>query len=281
MKAESTAWDDTSLKTIGIIAGNGTLPVRFAREAKKNGCKVYAVCHYKETDPALEEFVDDLQWVKIGELNKLINFLKSKKVSQAVMLGGVNRIRLFGIKPDLRGLSLIYRTRSAKDDVLMRAIADELNGEGIEIISSVIFLQESLVEERLLTKSKVSESEMDDIEVGANALKAIGSQDIGQLVVVKDGVIVAVEAIEGTDRAILRGGELGGPGTVVVKFAKPTQDMRFDVPTIGVTTIENMIKVKARVLALEAGRCILLDEDQVVKLANKHKIAIIGCPPLA
>ena len=162
----------------------------------------------------------------------------------------------------------------------MRGIAEELEKEGICVVPCTLYLSRCLAREGLYTKSAPTEEEWSDISVGIDAIRAMSSQDIGQLVVVREGVMVAVEAVEGTDRTIARGGELGGKGSVVVKFAKPTQDMRFDVPTIGERTIQSLVKAKARVLALEAGRCLVLDEEKVVAAANRAGIAIVGCAPL-
>ncbi len=266
---------------IGVIAGNGPFPMRFVQEAKANGRDVVAVCHIGETSEEIAQFVDTLHWIKVGELGKMISAFRSEGVREVAMAGGINRVNHFGdVKLDARGASLMLKLRSTKDDVIMRGIADELAREGIEVISCTTFLSDSLVREGVLTKSSPSADELEDIQVGVDAIAAMSAQDIGQTVVVRQGVIVAVEAVEGTDAAILRGGELGGKGSVVVKFAKPTQDMRFDVPTIGIKTIEVMRSSGARVLAVEAGRTLIMDEGEMVALANKCKIAIVGCAPL-
>ena len=268
-------------KKVGIIAGNGLFPFIFAEGAIKHGYQVIAVCHKNETDPNIEKLVAVCEWIKVGELGKIIATFKQHGVNEVAMAGGINRIRLFGgVKLDARGARLLARLRSTKDDILMRGVAEELAGEGIEVISCTRFMSDSMVEEGVLTKSKPTAEELQDIEVGASALKALSSQNIGQLVAVRDGVVVAVEAIEGSDATIDRVGELRCHGAVIVKFAKPTQDMRFDVPTVGPKTIERMIKAKARVLALETGRCVMVDKERLLKLANQNKIAVIGCKAL-
>lgn len=240
------------------------------------------MCHEGETDKAIEQIVDRAVWIKVGELGKIIDTFKSAGCKAAVMAGGINRVRLFGgVKLDLRGASLLMKLRSAKDDVIMRGIADELAGEGVPVLPCTIFMDQDMAPEGVLTRSGPTAEELDDIEVGRSALLALSSQDIGQLVVVREGVVVAVEAVEGTDAAIKRGGELGGKGTVVVKFAKSTQDMRFDVPTIGLKTIEALTASGARVLAVEAGRCLILDRDEVLDRAEKAGLSIIGCKPSA
>ncbi len=266
---------------IGVIAGNGSFPIHFAKEAARAGRDIVVVAHSGETTPELVQHVQFLRWIKVGELGTIIRTFQELGVREVAMAGGINRIRLFGgVKLDARGAQLLARLRSTKDDVIMRGIAEELEKEGIQIVPCTIFLNECLVRPGVYTKSEPSEEEWTDIQVGTDAIRAMSSQDIGQLVVVREGVVVAVEAVEGTDRTILRGGEFGGKGSVVVKFAKPTQDMRFDVPTVGERTVKTLIEAKARVLALESGRCLMLDEEKVVALANRHGISIVGCPSL-
>lgn len=268
-------------KHIGLIAGNSSYPLRFAEDAKRQGYAITAVCHRGETPEAIEAIADKVIWIKVGELGKIIRSFQEAGVQQAVMAGGINRIRLFGgVKLDARGVALLARLKSAKDDIIMRGIADELESEGIQIKPCTMFCPECLVSEGILTRSEPTAEEREDITIGIEAIKAMTGQHIGQVVVVREGVIVAVEAVEGTDRTILRGGELGGKGTVVVKCAKPDQDMRFDVPTVGLKTVETMISAKVRVLALEAGRSMIIDEEEVFALANKHKISIVGVPGL-
>lgn len=268
-------------ETLGLIAGSGSLPLNFISDAKKQGFKIAVICYEGDTLKDVADNADSSQWIKLGQLGKMIEFFKCNEVRRAVMIGGINRVRLFGgIKIDTRGALLLARIRSMKDDDVMRGVADELLNEGIEVVNSTIFLNNALVEEGVLTKSSPSAEENEDINIGVEVLKSLSAHHVGQVVVVREGVVVAVEATEGTDRTILRGGQLGGAGAVVVKFAKITQDMRFDVPTVGIKTIQSMIEAKAKVLALEAGRCLLLDRDEVVALANKNKISIIGCPPL-
>ena len=265
-------------QVIGLIAGNTSFPIRFARLARSHGRKIIAVCHHGETDPAIENDVDQATWIKVGELGTIIETFKNADCGAAVMAGGINRVRLFGgVKLDMRGAALLLKLRSAKDDVIMRGIADELAGEGIPVLPCTLFMEQDMAPAGVLTKSKPTKDELEDIDIGRAAIAAMSSQDIGQVVVVREGVVVAVEAVEGTDAAIRRGGELGGKGGVVVKFAKATQDMRFDVPTVGPKTIESLIAAKARVLAVEAGKCLILDRDEVLDRANRNGISIVGC----
>lgn len=272
---------DLQGEPIGLIAGNGAFPLLFTEAAHKQGHPVIAVCHRDETLPAIEAAADKVVWIKVGELGKIISVFKEAGIRRAAMAGGINRVRLFGgVKLDLRGAALLARLRSTKDDVIMRGIADELGREDIVVVSSVIFMEDYMAPEGVLTISRPLEEEQEDIAVGVAALQAISAQDIGQLVVVRDGVIVAVEAVEGSDAAIRRGGELAGKGTVVVKCAKATQDLRFDVPTVGVKTMESLIAARSRLLAVEAGRCLILERERVIELANANSICLMAFRPL-
>lgn len=266
---------------IGLIAGSGNFPLIFSSEAKSKGHEVIAVCHEGETSSEIEKIADKTYWIKLGQLGSLISVFKDNSVKYVALAGGISRVRHFGdVKLDLRGSALLLKLRSTKDDVIMRGIADELHSEGIEVVPCTIFLSSLITTDGVLTSKKPNSDEMNDIEVGIEAIKAMSSQDIGQLVVVREGVIVAVEAVEGSNEAIIRGGTLGGKGAVVIKCAKTSQDMRFDVPTIGLKTIEIMKQVKARVLAIESGRSIILDKNEVLKKANESDISIIGIEPL-
>lgn len=266
---------------LGLIAGYGPLPLEFCRSARERNHQVVVVAHRDETEVEIEKLADSVCWIKVGELGKLISTFVNNGVRQVALVGGIRRVRLFGnVKLDTRGAMLLTRLGSTKDDRIMRGVAAELASEGIQVIPSVMFMAESLAPLGVLTHSAPTTEEEEDIRIGVEAIKAMSGQDIGQLVVVREGVVVAVEAVEGSDKTILRGGELGGPGSVIVKFAKATQDMRFDVPTVGEQTIAIMQQVRARVLAIEAGRCLIVNREQVVRQANLAGMAIIGCPPL-
>jgi UDP-2,3-diacylglucosamine hydrolase len=268
-------------RRLGIIAGNSSFPSLFAAAARDAGYGVVAVCHTGETDPKIEQIADVVVWIKVGELGKIISTFKEFGAKEAAMAGGIDRIRVFGgVKLDARGMQLLARLRSTKDDIIMRGIADELESEGITVIECTRFMERHLAQEGVISTRQPTAEERTDIDVGISAVAAMSSQDIGQTVVVKDGVVVAVEAVEGTDRTIIRGGELGGPGTVVVKFAKTTQDLRFDVPTVGMKTLQTLVNAKAAVLAIEAERTLLLDKEDCVKYAAANGIAIVGCAPL-
>ncbi|MFM8540799.1 MAG: LpxI family protein [Nitrospira sp.] len=262
---------------IGVIAGNGRFPIIFADNVRRQGYAVSAVAHIGETDPELERHVDRIHWVKIGQLNKLIHAFKHDGVRQAVMLGGVRKTHVFTtVRPDFRILAMAGRLRALKDDAILRELAAELEREGIIIRESTFGLDGILVEERPLTQRRPSRKEWDEIRYGWEMAREIGRLDIGQCVVVKERVIVAVEAVEGTDQAIRRGGELAGAGAVVVKRCKPQQDLRFDLPAVGPRTIETMVAVKASALAVEAGKSVMLDRADLIRRADDAGIAVVG-----
>jgi len=262
---------------IGLIAGNGRFPIIFADNARKLGYHVSAVAHEGETEPELASHVDRIHWIKIGQLSKLIKAFKEDRVHQAVMLGGIKKTHVFTtVRPDFRTLAMATRLALWKDDDILREFAKELEQEGIAICESTFGLEGILVEEGSLTARTPTEKEWEDIRYGWDVAHDIGRLDIGQCVVIKDRVVVAVEAVEGTDGAIKRGGELAKEGAVVVKRSKPQQDLRFDLPAIGPRTIEVMASVKASVLAVEAGRTILLDREIMLDKARSARIAIVG-----
>jgi DUF1009 family protein len=271
----------TNGERIGLIAGNGRFPIIFADNAKRLGYHVSAVAHEGETEPELAGHVDRIHWIKIGQLSKLIKAFKEDKVRQAVMLGGIKKTHMFTtLRPDLRTLAMATRLALRKDDDILRELAKELEGEGIAICESTFGLEGILAEEGTLTTRAPSEKEWDDIRYGWDVAHDIGRLDIGQCVVIKDCVVVAVEAVEGTDGAIKRGGDLAKDGAVVVKRSKPQQDLRFDLPAVGPRTIEVMASVKASVLAIEAGRTVLLDREVVLAKARSARIAIVGITKL-
>ena len=271
----------TEGERIGLIAGNGRFPIIFADNARKLGYHVSAVAHEGETEPELADHVDRIHWIKIGQISKLIKAFKEDKVHQAVMLGGIKKTHVFTtVRPDFRTLAMATRLALWKDDDILREFAKELEREGIAICESTFGLEGILVEEGTLTSRAPSEKEWEDIRYGWEVAHDIGRLDIGQCVVIKDRVVVAVEAVEGTDGAIKRGGDLAKEGAVVVKRSKPQQDMRFDLPAVGPRTIEVMASVKASVLAIEAGRTILLDREIMLEKARSARIAIVGITAL-
>jgi len=262
---------------VGIIAGNGHFPLMFCEKAKANNCNTVVVAHHGETKKEIEAVSNTCTWVKLGQLGKLISTFKDNDVKVVVMAGGISRIKHFGnLKLDLKGVTFLAKIRSTKDDVVMRGIASELEKEGIRVVSCLSFFSKNVVSKGIFVGKKLSKQEKQDVEVAISAIKAISSEDIGQLVVVKEGVVVAVEAVEGTDATITRGGALAGEGSVVVKFAKTTQDLRFDIPTIGLNTIKTLNDSNVRVLAVQADKNLLLEPELIKAEAEKSGLSIIG-----
>jgi len=262
---------------IGLIAGNGRFPLIFAETARRQGVEVVAVAHRGETLPEIAAFVAELTWVRVGELGRIIRVFKRADVRRAVMAGGITKPRhLADLRPDLRGGAFLAKIRSLKDDVLLRGVAAELEREGIAVVESTLFLGALVPAAGTLTRAAPRAREWEDIRFGFRVAKDLGRWDIGQSVVVKGGAVLAVEGIEGTDAAIRRGGELGRGGVVVVKVSKPMQDLRFDVPAVGMTTIEVLREVGGRVLAVEAGRTVMLEREAVLAAADAAGIAVVG-----
>ena len=265
------------MRKLGVIAGNGKFPLIFAEQAKREGVSLVTVAHRGETSRDIEKVADGVTWVYVGELGKIIRTFQRAGVSEAVMVGGIKKARLFSnFRPDLRGAAFLARLRSGEDDRLLRGVADELEGEGIRILESTLFLSEIIPSEGALTRCQPTAEAQEDIRFGFAVAKEIGRLGIGQTVVVKKRIVLAVEAIEGTDAAVRRAGELVKGGFVVVKVSKPGQDLRFDVPAVGVETIRLLRALKGAALAVEAGRTILLEREELVREADKAKIAVVA-----
>lgn len=274
-----TAASAASLKIqkIGLIAGNGDFPIEFAKAAKQKGLAVVAVAHEGETLPELAQWTDKIFWIKVGQLGKLIKIFKEEGVHDVLMAGGIKKTRLFGgALPDLRGAALLARMIAKKDDSILRAVAEELESDGITVRESTLYLDSLLAPPGVLTKRKPTKDEWKDIFFGWETAKEIGRLDIGQTVVVKDLAVLAVEAIEGTDEAIRRGGRLCGEGAVVVKICKPQQDLRFDLPATGLRTIATMQEVKAACLAVEASKTIMIQKEALLREADAAGIAVVA-----
>lgn len=267
----------TETDKIGIIAGGGQFPLLFAKAAHSQGLKVYAAAHQGETDEALVDHVERLQWVKLGQLGKIISFLKQEGVKKTVFIGSITKTNIFrDVRPDLKGLGLWNKINIKQDDAILRAVADRLEKDGIEVVASTGYVPELLFPKGILTKNKPTKDQMVDIIYGWEIARSLGNLDIGQCVVVRNQTVLAVEAIEGTDATILRGGTLGKEKAVVVKLRKPKQDLRFDLPAIGMKTIDSMKEVKASVLAVEAEFALFFDRDAVIQAADNAGIVIVG-----
>ena len=265
------------MKKLGLIAGNGKFPLLFAAEAKRAGYTVIAVAHRGETEEQLGAIADALTWVYVGQLGKIIAVFKRAQVTEAVMAGGIRKVKLLShFRPDLRGVRFLARVKSREDDVLLRGIAEELASDGIRILESTLCLPEIICPEGVLTKSAPDEQQWEDVKVGFRIAKEIGRLGIGQTVVVKNQIVVAVEAVEGTDATIQRGGDLAKAGCVVVKVSKPQQDLRFDVPAVGIDTVARLHEVGAAVLALEAGKTLLLERENLLAQADAAGLAVVG-----
>ena len=269
------------MSRIGLIAGNGRFPFLALQGARSLGHDVTIVAVKEEAFPELESAARsagaDLHWVSLGHLGRCIKILKGAGISRAVMAGQVKHVKIFsGIIPDLTLLSVLTRLKSRNTDALISAVADVMRGEGIELLNSTAFLEPLLARPGVLTSRAPSPDETTDFEFGYRMADAIAGLDIGQTVVVKDQAVVAVEAMEGTDDVIARAGHLAGAGVRVVKVAKPNQDMRFDVPVIGMATIEAMSRAAATALSVDALRTLVLDGQQVFAAANAAGIAIVG-----
>ena len=271
------------MSRIGLIAGNGRFPFLVLQGARSLGHDVTVVAVKEEAFPELEaaagEAGADLHWVSLGHLGKCIKILKGAGVTRAVMAGQVKHVKIFsGIIPDLTLMSALTRLKARNTDALISAVADVMRDEGVELVDSTAFLEPLLAKEGVLTDRAPSEQEAEDFAFGYQMADAIAALDIGQTIAVKHKAVVAVEAMEGTDEVIGRAGYLAGPGVRIVKVAKPKQDMRFDVPVIGIATIQAMRTAGAVALSVDAGRTLVLDGDHVFVSANEAGIAIVGRP---
>lgn len=261
----------------GLIAGNGKFPFLVVEGARKQGVALAVVAIKEETDKRIEEIADALVWVGIGQLGKMISFFKKEGVRQAIMAGQVKHAQIFsGALPDLRMLKMLFGLKQRNTDSLIGAVAAELAKDGIELIDSTFFIQDQLAQEGVLTKRKPDSAEQGNIEYGLRIANEIARLDLGQTIVVRAKACVAIEAMEGTDACVKRAGELAKGKLTVVKVAKPNQDMRFDVPVVGVPTIRTMSEAGATCLCLTAGKTLIFDKEEMLALADEKKIAVVA-----
>lgn len=267
-----------NLKIIGLIAGNRQFPFLFARAARDQGYKVIAGAVLGDTSPFLYFFVDKFRYFKVGELKKLFEYFRQAGVSDVIMAGQVKQDHLFNPALELDEVfqALSDALRDRKADTIFAAVAERLKQEGMTLLDSTFLLKKYLAPRGTLTKRGPTQSELSDIDFGLAIAKQMGAMDIGQTVVVKEKAIVAIEAMEGTDRAIVRGGKIARVKAVVVKTSKPKQDSRFDVPVIGPRTIQAMASVKAACLAIEAGKTLIIECEKTVRMANKAGICLVA-----
>jgi DUF1009 family protein len=267
----------SAVETLGLIAGSRSLPLEVAREARKQGVRrIVAVAFDGETDPALASFVDEMVWIKVGQLSKLIRAFTDRGVAHCVMAGQVAPKNLYEVQPDLRGMTALLRLKKRNAHTVFGAIADELKKDGVELIEATPWLQPLMPGPGFLLGPKPSAAQREDIEFGFHIAKEISRLEIGQTVVVKEGTVLAVESFEGTDKCLARGGELAGSrgGAVAVKVAKNQHDMRFDIPCVGPKTLETCAAARIRVFAFEAGKSLLLEQETCAGLARRHKLTV-------
>lgn len=264
-------------ESLAIIAGKGAYPLELARSARRQGIgRLVAIAFKGETDRGIEKLVDETHWLAVGQLSALLDTLKRIAVPQAVMVGQITPTSLFRVRPDRAFLNLLGRLRERNAETIFGAVGEELKQIGVSLCPASIFMEDAMPSPGLIGNRPPTAEEQADIEYGARVAKVISGLDIGQTVVVKHGTVLAVEAFEGTDAAILRAGKLGGPGGVVVKVAKRGHDMRFDIPVVGVKTFDVLKRAGVSALAVEARRTILLERERLVELADRLRIAFLA-----
>jgi hypothetical protein len=264
-------------ETLGIIAGSGIYPRALADAARKAGVKkIVAAAFTNETDPVLTQHVDLVEWLRVGQLSRLLKFFREQKIRHAIMAGQIAPKNLFELRPDWKALLVLAKLKERNAESIFAAIANELAKVDVDLMPATSFLEDQLAPRGLIAGPKLSRREEEDVEFGWKIAKEMARRDIGQTVLVKNGTVLAVEALEGTNDTIKRGGTLAGKGAVMIKVAKPDQDMRFDVPVIGVETIQIAADAQVRVIAVEADKTLLLERDAVVELARRAGISLIA-----
>ncbi|MFH0918608.1 MAG: UDP-2,3-diacylglucosamine diphosphatase LpxI [Candidatus Omnitrophota bacterium] len=266
------------MKKIGLIAGNRKFPLLFAASARKKGCKIIAVAIKGDTSPKLKRFVDKIYWLRLAEFQKMFEIFKAEAVEGIVMAGQISPRRLFSQEtqssPQLR--QILDTLKDKRADTLFGAVAQRIEAAGLTLLDSTTFIEEYLPKKGTLTKCQPDFDTWEDVYFGLSLAKAVANLDIGQTVAVKSKAIVAVEAFEGTDNLIRRSGRIGRGKVVIVKVSKPKQDMRFDIPVIGLNTIKNLAKAKCRCLAFEAGKTLFIDQEASIRLADRKGISIVA-----
>lgn len=262
---------------LGLIAGNGVFPLDVARMARRRGIEVIAIAHIGETSAELAQLAQALTWIRIGELQRIVDVFKDAGVAQAAMAGGISRAHLAdSFSPDQRALTMLARIGRFSDDAVLRGVAAELESEGIQIVDPVPMLDGILAAKGLLAGPQPTAAQMGDLRLAFEITRALGTFDVGQAVAVRDGVVAAIEAAEGTDAALRRAATLCGRGLVVAKAAKPSQDLRFDRPAIGPGTIDLLNELQAAMIGVEAGTAMLLERDSTLARAQAFKITVYG-----
>jgi DUF1009 family protein len=263
--------------SLALIAGNGTYPFATVRGARAAGVRRIAVAAFEgETDPALAHEVDDVKWLRVGQLGRMISFLAASGARHAIMAGQISPRNLFDLRPDVKALLLLARLKERNAESIFRAIGNELAKVGVDLLPATAFLDDQLATAGIIAGPRLSRREEMDLTYGFHVAKEVSRLDIGQTVVVKAGTVLAVEAFEGTNAAIARGGELGRKDAVMVKVSKPNQDLRFDVPVVGPLTLDAAHAARIRVIGVETGKTLILEPDKVRALANERRITLWG-----
>lgn len=269
-----------NISSLTIIAGSGNYPFLTAREARRAGVgKIYAAAFEGETSPALADLVDGISWIRVGQLGRLLTALRNFGAPHAIMAGQIAPKNLFDLRPDFKTLTVLARLRTRNAETLFGALADELEKIGVTVLPATTFLEEHLSPEGHIAGPPLKARAIEDARYGIHIAKEVSRLDIGQTVVVRNGTVLAVEAFEGTNEAILRGGALGRSGAIMAKVSKPNQDMRFDVPVVGPITLDTAARARLRAIALEAGRTLLLDREELFQAASRYKITLYGIKP--
>lgn len=263
---------------IALIAGSGKFPLFLAKAARANGVRVMAIAINSESDKEIEKVADQVYWVNLGDGSGLIDILKKEQIRYAIMAGKITKTTLLkeGLRLDGEARGLLKRVIDRKDDTLLSAVADRLKDFGIELLDSTTFVKGMMPSKGVLSKRRPSAEELENVNFGYKIAKEMGRLDIGQSVVVKEKAVIAIEAIEGTDEAIRRAGRIAGEKTVVVKVSKPDQDMRFDIPVVGLTTIKSLKEAGACVLAIEAEKVLVLEKDEMIEEADRAGICVVA-----
>ncbi len=262
---------------LGLIAGNGAYPFTMAAAARRGGVRRLAAAAFdNETRPELAQEVDEIEWMRVGQLNRLIKFFRRLGITRAVMVGQIAPKNLFDLRPDFRTLVMLARLKERNAESLFGGIAKELEKDGITLLPATVFLEEDMAVAGHLAGPVRKPKEMADIEFGLKIARETSRLDIGQTVVVRRGTVLAVEAFEGTNACILRGGALGKGMATVVKVSKPGQDMRFDVPVVGRQTIETAAEAGIRIIAVEAGKTLILEKAEVFRQCSERGVTLAG-----
>lgn len=262
---------------IGLIAGKGKFPLIFAQESKKNGKEIVVIGLKEEMDQDLKPYSDSIHVISVAKLDSIIKTLKKEGVKEAVMAGGLQHTKIFSeLIPDFRAAQLLLKIKDRRADSILGSVAEEFKKDGVMLLPSTTFLNHLIPEPGTLTKRKLNDSEQKNVEFGIRMAQGIAGLDIGQTVVVKKRMVLAVEAGEGTDECIRRAAKLGGDEVIIIKSAKPNQDLRFDVPIIGMNTLKLMEEIKSKVLAIQSKKTIILEKEKCIQEADKNGISIFA-----